>query len=430
MTIGLIALAAVLILALLRVPLGFALFSVSFAGIAYIKGLDVARILVPLTLSEASFSYELAVVPMFILMGNLLSRTDISEDLFRAANAFLGNIRGGLALATMATCAGFAAVCGSSYATAATMAKVAYPSMKNYGYSESLATAVIAIGGTLGILIPPSIIMIIYGILTQTNVGDLFIAGVMPGLLAVFLYMTVIYVVASIWPNEAPRGEKASANERKKSLMGVWPFLLLFIVILGGLYLRVFTATEAGGIGAGSSFIISLLTRRLTWERFYDSFVETVNTSVTLYMVLFGAMLLSNLISYSGFAEDILSLVVNAGLSGFWLIMVIMLVFFVLGCVMESMTIIFIFVPLFTPILVANGFNLVWFGVLVVVATEIGMVTPPIGMNVFVLKAAIPEIEVGKIFRGLVPFTAVAIMQIPILVLFPWIALFLVNLRQ
>jgi tripartite ATP-independent transporter DctM subunit len=236
MTIGLICLGLVLLLAFMRVPLGIALLTVSVGGITFINNFEVAATLLPMTLSEAAFSYELAVVPLFILMGNVLSRTGISADLFRAANAFLGGVRGGLALATMVTCAGFSAVCGSSFATAATMSKVAYPSMQKYGYSDRLASATIAAGGTLGILIPPSIILMIYGILTQQNIGELFIAGVLPGLLGLAMYMAVIYIIAVVNPEHAPRGTTGTARERWESLSGVWPFLALFLIIIGGLY--------------------------------------------------------------------------------------------------------------------------------------------------------------------------------------------------
>ena len=430
MTIGLLALSLVLLLAFLRVPLAFALLAVGFTGIAWLNGIDTARTLVPMTITEAVFSYELAVVPMFILMGNILSRTGISDDLFRAANAFLGAVRGGLALATMVTCAGFSAVCGSSFATAATMAKVAYPSMQRFGYSDRLATATIAAGGTLGILIPPSIILMIYGILTQTNIGHLFIAGLLPGLLGMLMYMAVIYLVALLKPGEAPRGGSVSAAEKWRSLAGVWPFCLLFLIVIGGLYLAVFTATEAGGIGAGAALIIAAAQRRMTWARFQGIFVETAYTTVMLYTVLFGAMLFGKLITFSGLAEGILTLVVGAGLSKYGLLFAILAVFLFLGCVMDSLAIILIFVPLFTPTLVANGFDLVWFGIIVVVLTEIGLITPPIGMNVFVLKASLPKVPVGTIFIGLVPFIAVDLVRLMILTFFPSVSLVLVGLMK
>lgn len=427
MTIGLICLAAVLLLALLRIPLGISLLTVSLAGISVINSFDAARTMLPMTLTEAAFSYELAVVPMFILMGNVLSRTGISEDLFRAANAFLGSVRGGLALATVVTCAGFSAVCGSSFATAATMAKVAYPSMQRYGYSDRLATATIAAGGTLGILIPPSIILMIYGILTQQNIGELFIAGVIPGLLGLLMYMLVIYLIAVIKPEHAPRGARSTASERWASLAGVWPFVALFLLIIGGLYLGWFTATEAGGIGSGVALLISISQRRMGWSRFREVMLETAYTSVMLYVVLFGAMMFSQLISLSGLADELLQLVQGSGLSKMGILMAILAVFLALGCVMDSMAIILIFVPLFMPTLVAQGFDLVWFGIIVVVLTEIGLITPPVGMNVFVLKANLPKVPVGVIFRGLVPFIAIDLARLAVLVMVPSISLILVH---
>lgn len=430
MTVGLIALATVLLLAFLRVPLGFSLLTVSIAGISYLNSFEAARVLIPMTFTSAAFSYELAVVPLFILMGNVLSRTGISEDLFRAAYAFLGAVRGGLALATMVTCAGFSAVCGSSFATAATMAKVAYPSMKKYGYSERLSSATIAAGGTLGILIPPSIILMIYGILTQQNIGELFIAGVIPGLMGLAMYMAVIYVIAWVRPQDAPRGDKVSTAEKLASVRGVWPFVALFLLIIGGLYLGWFSATEAGGIGAGFALLIALVQRRLTWSRFYEVMRETAMTSVMLYVVLFGALLFAKLISFSGLADELLSLVQDSGLSRIGILIAILAVFLVLGCVMDAMAIILIFVPLFAPTIVAQGFDLVWFGIIVVVLTEIGLITPPVGMNVFVLKANLPKVPVGTIFRGLVPFVGIDLLRLALLVSFPSISLWLVHLMR
>ena len=430
MTIGLICLGLVLLLAFLRVPLGIALLTVSVGGITAINNFEVAATLLPMTLSEAAFSYELAVVPLFILMGNVLSRTGISADLFRAANAFLGGVRGGLALATMVTCAGFSAVCGSSFATAATMSKVAYPSMQKYGYSDRLASATIAAGGTLGILIPPSIILMIYGILTQQNIGELFIAGVLPGLLGLAMYMAVIYIIAVVKPEHAPRGTTGTARERWESLSGVWPFLALFLIIIGGLYGGWFTATEAGGIGSGIALLIAISQRRLGWKRFMEVMKETAMTSVMLYVVLFGAMMFSQLISFSGLADQLLSLVNDSGLSKMGILLAILLVFLLLGCVMDAMAIILIFVPLFAPTLVAQGFDLVWFGIIVVVLVEIGLITPPVGMNVFVLKANLPRVPVGIIFRGLVPFVGVDILRLAVLVAFPSISLWLVQLMR
>lgn len=425
MTIGLIAMAAVILLAILRVPLAFALLSVSVVGIGVGINWNTALLLLPLTISDAVLSYDLAVVPMFILMGNVISKTGIAHDLFRAAYAFVGNVKGGLALSTMMACAGFSAVCGSSYATAATMAKVAYPSMKKYGYSDELASGTIAAGGTLGILIPPSIIMVIYGILTQTNIGHLFIAGVIPGLLGLAMYMLAIRFVAARDPSHAPSGEATSWPDRLRSLAGVWPFLLLFVLIIGGLYGKLFTPTEAAGMGAGLAILIATLHGRLTFRVLRRIIVDTAYTSISLYTVLFGALMLSKLLTLSGLAGSILVLVQSTGLDGVWLIFAILAVFLVLGCVMDSMAIILIFVPLFAPIVVAQGFDLVWFGVIVIVVTEIALITPPVGMNVFVLKAVLPDVPVVRIFRGLFPFIAVDVVRLVLLVFFPVITLWL-----
>lgn len=430
MTLGLICLALVLLLAFLRVPLAFSLLTVSFFGIAWDYGYSTSITMLSMTISDAVFSYDLAVVPLFILMGNILSKTGIAADLFRAANAYLGHIRGGLALSTMVTCAGFSAVCGSSLATAATMSKVAYPSMKKYGYSDSLASASIAAGGTLGILIPPSIILMIYGILTQTNIGELFIAGVIPGLLGLAFYMLAIYVVALFKPEHAPRGDRSNSKEKIDSLKGVWPFFMLFILIFGGIYAKIFTATEAAGMGAGFALIIAVWQKRMTWSKFKHIFLDASFTSVMLYSVLFGAMLFAKFVSFSGLAEGILATVEASGLSNYELIALIMVIFLLLGCVMDSLAIILICVPLFVPIVLANGFDLIWFGIIVVVVTEIALITPPIGMNVFVLKATLPNVSFAAIFKGLVPFIGVDLLRLILLIAVPGISLGLVELMR
>jgi tripartite ATP-independent transporter DctM subunit len=417
--------AAAILLAFLRVPLGFALLAVSVAGIGFAVNWNVAFQLLPFTISDAVLNYDLAVVPMFILMGNIIAKTGIAQDLFRAAHAFVGHVRGGLALSTMMSCAGFSAVCGSSYATAATMAKVAYPSMKRYGYSQSLAAGTIAAGGTLGILIPPSIIMVVYGILTQTNIGDLFVAGVVPGLIGLALYLVVIRLIAARNPSEAPQGAASGWSERWRSLAGVWPFLLIFGLIIGGLYAKLFTPTEAAGMGAGLALVVAVIGGRMSWRMLRRVIVDTAYTSISLYTVLFGALMLSKLLTLSGLAAGVLGLVEATGLEGMALILVILAVFLVLGCVMDSMAIILIFVPLFAPIVVAQGFDLVWFGILVIVVTEIALITPPVGMNVFVLKAVLPDVPVARIFRGLVPFVGVDLVRLVLLLAFPALTLWL-----
>jgi tripartite ATP-independent transporter DctM subunit len=425
MIVGAIAMVSAILLAFLRVPLAFALLAVSVAGIGFAINWKIALQLLPLTISDAVLSYDLAVVPMFILMGNVISKTGIAHDLFRAAYGFVGHVRGGLALSTMVACSGFSAVCGSSYATAATMAKVAYPSMKKYKYSDELAAGTIAAGGTLGILIPPSIIMVVYGILTQTNIGDLFIAGVIPGLLGLAMYMVAISIIAARNPSHAPKGERTPWPEKLRALSGIWPFVLLFGLIIGGLYGKLFTPTEAAGMGAGLAILIAAFHGRLTRAVLRRVIINTAYTSISLYAVLFGALMLSKLLTLSGLAAGVLGLVQSTGLEGYALLLVILLVFMVLGCVMDSMAIILIFVPLFAPIVVAQGFDLVWFGIIVIVVTEIALVTPPVGMNVFVLKAVLPNVPVLRIFKGLIPFIAVDLARLALLLAFPAITLWL-----
>ncbi|PJE33522.1 Sialic acid TRAP transporter permease protein SiaT [Pseudooceanicola marinus] len=427
MILGVTSLAAILMLAFLRVPLGFALLGVSLSGLAWLAGPQLAGSMLAMTISENAFSYDLAVLPMFVLMGNILAATGISDDLFRAANAWLGARRGGLALATMVSCAGFASVSGSSFATAATMSKVAYPPMKSFGYSDKLASATIAAGGTLGILIPPSTILILYGILTETSIGDLFIAGIGPGVLGLLLYALVVVVISHLRPEEAPRAEPQPLDEKLRALSGVWPFALLFLTIIGGIYLKLFTPTEAAGMGAGFAILIAMLLGRLNLKILGEAFRETVMTTVMLYVVLFGAMLLAKLISMSGMGFAVQALVTESGLGPYQTLLAILGIFLVLGCVMESLAIILICVPLFAPVVQAMGMDLVWFGILVVVVTEIGLITPPVGMNVFVLNSCLPGVSMPTIFRGLLPFIAIDVLRLGLLITLPWIALALVN---
>ncbi|MFN3276581.1 MAG: TRAP transporter large permease [Paracoccus sp. (in: a-proteobacteria)] len=427
MILGLTALGSILLLAFLRVPLGFALLTVSLGGLSLLFGPALAGSMLAMTISENAFSYELAVLPMFLLMGNVLAATGISGDLFRAANAFLGARKGGLALATMVSCAGFASVCGSSFATAATMSRVAYPSMKAYGYADRLSSATIAAGGTLGILIPPSTVLMLYGILTETSIGDLFIAGIGPGLLGLALYALVVLAICHLRPQDAPRSPAVPWAVKLRALLGVWPFCALFALIIGGIYFRLFTPTEAAGLGAGFAILIPLAQGRLTFAILREAFRDTVTTSVMLYVVLFGAMLLAKLISVSGMGEAIQSLLLGSGLSPVQTLMLILAIFLVLGCVMDTLAIILICVPLFAPIVAAFDMDLIWFGILVVVVTEIGLITPPVGMNVFVLNSCLPGVRMMTIFRGLVPFIAVDVLRLILLAAFPAISLYLVH---
>lgn len=412
---------------LLRVPIAFAMALVGFFGFAILNGLSLDTLSTfrwnaPLSMAanrviDTAQSYGLSIIPLFILMGNLITRSGLSRELYNASYAFLGHQKGGLAMTTVAACAGFSAVCGSSLATAATMAKVAMPPMKQYGYSDSLASASIAAGGTLGILIPPSIALIIYGLLTETSIRDLFAAGLLPGILGMLLYLIAVKYV--VWRNPAagPAGERMSWSERLGALMGVRDILGLFLLVMGGIYLGVFTPTEAAGIGAGGAFLIALLRRTLTWAALFETLVASAKTSATIFAIVIGAFIFSDFINRAGLPSMMVNVVQGFDISPMAVIVVMLLIYIVLGMVLESMSMLLLTVPVFYPVVADLGFDLVWFGIVVVVVTEISLITPPVGMNVFVLSSVLKEINTGTIFKGILPFFVVDVIRLAIVVM-------------
>jgi C4-dicarboxylate transporter, DctM subunit len=370
------------------------------------------------------------VVPLFILMGNFVTRAGMSHELFRAAYAFVGHLRGGLAMATILACAGFGAICGSSIATAATMAKVAYPSMKRFGYSDALATGAIASGGTLGIMIPPSTILVIYGVFTETNIGKLFAAGVLPGILgAVLLCLTVRYVT---WrdPKAGPPGERASWKERWEAVKGIWMVAFLFIFVMGGLYGGLFTATEGAGMGAFGAMVFALWRRALTWQTLYAALVESARTSAMLFMILIGALMFADFINISAMPAELKNFVTQFQLSPITVVAVICIIYVLLGTAMEELSMVLLTLPVFFPIIVHLGYDPVWFGVLIVVVVEIGLISPPVGMNLFVLKTLLPGVPTTTVFRGVMPFMAADCVRFALLIMFPAISLWLPSLMK
>ena len=331
-------------------------------------------------------------------------------------------------MATIVACGGFSAICGSSLATAATMAKVAMPSMRRYGYDDSLATGSIAAGGTLGILIPPSGILVIYGLLTETSIGKLFAAGVLPGILGILLYIGAIRFVIGRNPKLGPPAERRNWRERLRALSGVWGVLLLFILVMGGIYGGFFTPTEAAGIGAFGAFLFSWFRGMLTFEIFFRVLAESARTTAMLYMVLLGALLFASFVGRAGLPNALIELASSAQLSPPMVILIILVIYFLLGCIFESLSMLLLTVPVFFPLVADLGYNLVWFGIIVVVATEISLITPPIGLNVFVLKGVLPDVATGTIFRGVTPFWCADIVRLALLVGLPWISLVLPNL--
>jgi len=428
MTIALIGFAAVLLLAFMRMPLGIALGLVGFIGFSelssYRAGMsNAARLVI-----DSGQSYGLSVVPLFILMGLMVDRGGMAQELYRAAFAFLGHRRGGLAMSTIVACGMFSAICGSSLATAATMSKVSMPEMRRYKYDDSLATASIAAGGTLGILIPPSVILVIYGLITNASVGKLFIAGVLPGLIGVLFYLAAVFFVVSRNPQAGPAGERSNWGERLVALRDVWTTLGLFIFVIGGIYVGAFTPTEAAGMGAAGAIAIAYFPGALSWKVLIEVARETTLTTAKLFLVVFGAMIFSNFVNRAGLPDALLNIAQGFDFPPMGVIFVILCIYLVLGCVFESLSMILLTVPIFAPLVEGLGFDLIWFGILVVVATEISLITPPIGMNVFVLKGVLKDVSVKTIFKGVTPFWVADIFRIILLALVPAISLFLPSL--
>ena len=427
---ALIGFAVIFTLALLRIPLAFAMGGVGIVGIGLTRGWEPALASTAQVVFETGFAYTLSVIPLFILMGNFVARAGLATELFTAANAFIGHVRGGLAHATVVACAGFGAICGSSIATAATMGKVAYPSMKKLGYSDDLSMGVIAAGGTLGIMIPPSTIMVIYGIITETNIGKLFAAGVIPGLMSAALMMVGIALITWRNPAHAPAGRRSTWPERWSALRGIWGVLLLVFVVLGGIYGGIFTATEGAGFGAAGAFLFALARRRLTWGILYQVLVESARTTAMLFTLLIAATLFANFVNFTSMPGDLKTLITQSGLSPVMIIVAMMLIYVVLGTVMEELTMVLLTIPLFFPIVAALGFNPVWFGVLIVMVVQIGLISPPVGMNMFVLNALLPGVGLGAIYRGCWPFVLVLVIMLGLLIAVPGLSLWLPSLMK
>ncbi|EMP56232.1 TRAP dicarboxylate transporter subunit DctM [Marinobacter santoriniensis NKSG1] len=428
----------IFLIVVMRMPIAFAMGLVGFFGFAFLMGLDLnnfmdfrwrgALSMASNRVVDTVQNYGLSVIPLFVLMGNLVTRSGLSQELYDVSNAFLGHRKGGLSMATVVACGGFSAICGSSLATSATMAKVAMPSMRKYGYSDALATASIAAGGTLGILIPPSIILVIYGLLTESSIRELFAAGFIPGLLGVLLYLAAVWFVVKRNPDAGPAGDKAPWAERLEALKSVWGVLALFTVVMGGIYLGVFTPTEAAGIGAGGAFVIALARRRLTLSTLFETLADTARTSAMLFAVVIGALIFSDFINRAGLPDLLLGFVNSLDVAPLVVILAILGIYILLGMVFESLSMLLLTVPVFYPLVQSLGFDLVWFGIVVVVVTEISLITPPVGMNVFVLSAVLRDVRTGTIFKGVTPFWCADIVRLALITFVTPISLFLPGL--
>ena len=424
---------AVFVLVLMRIPIAFAMGLVGMIGLVYETNNRAAISMVGRLIIDTSQDYGLSVIPLFILMGLFVNKGGISRELYNVSNAFLGHLRGGLAMATIVACGGFAAICGSSLATAATMSKVAMPEMRKYGYSDSLSTASIAAGGTLGILIPPSVVLVIYGLLTETSIGKLFVAGIIPGGIGILLYLVAVKITVMRNPDAGPAGPRATLRERMGALRNVWAVLLLFGLVIGGLYGALnfwpihlaFSPTEAAGMGAAGAFLIALARGGISWRGMREVLEETTLTTASLFSVLIGAWIFSNFVNLAGLPEGLLAAVTALDLEPWAVMCLILLIYLALGCIFESLSMLLLTVPIFFPLVTSLGFDPVWFGIIVVVVTEISLITPPVGLNVFVLKNVIGDVTTGTIFRGVTPFWMMDIIRLILLLVFPTLVLFL-----
>src|SRR5712671_4448117 len=413
------------VLMLLRVPVGMAMGLVGITGFGYLTGLAPALKLIGQTTMRTVTDYSFGVIPMFLLMGAFVSVSGISRELFRAANTFVGHLRGGLGIATVAACAGFAAICGSSVATAATFSAVAYPEMRRFGYPQSFATGVIAAGGTLGAMLPPSTVLAVYGIITEQDIGKLFIAGIVPGILAASMYMTTVAVIVWARPKYLPAGPRSDWPERLKGLRDIWATLLLFFFVIGGLYGGLFTPTEAGGMGAGGAFLIGVLRGRLTRTDIRRSLLQATRTAAAVFTVLIGALLFGYFLTITQTPQKVTLFLTGLGLGRYGVLALIMLMYLILGCLMDALAMVILTVPIIFPVIKELGFDPIWFGVIIVMTVELGLIHPPVGMNIFVIKSVIEDVKISTIFYGVLPFIITDILRLIILIAFPIIALYL-----
>jgi tripartite ATP-independent transporter DctM subunit len=398
---------------------------VGMCGYSYIAGPHAALKLIGQTSMRTVTDYTFGVIPMFMLMGAFVSVSGVSKELFRAANAFIGHLRGGLGVATILACGGFAAICGSSVATAATFSSVAYPEMRRYGYPQSFATGVIAAGGTLGAMLPPSTVLAVYAILTQQDIGKLFMAGIVPGVFAILMYVLTIFIIVKVKPNWLPKGEDQTWSDRIAGIKAIWAPIVLFIFVIGGLYGGYFTPTEAGGVGASGAFILGIIRGKLNLHSIKEALLSATRTSAAVFTVLIGAMLFGYFLTITQVPQKVTLLLTGLGLGSYGVLALIMLMYLVLGCLMDSMAMIILTVPIIYPVILQLGFDPIWFGVIIVMTVELGLIHPPVGMNVFVIKSVVKDVSFLTIFRGVIPFILTDICRLMILIAFPIIALWL-----
>jgi tripartite ATP-independent transporter DctM subunit len=421
--IGVGGLAAMFALMVLRMPVGMAMLAVGYFGVVLMSGSRSANALLVTEAFSATANYSLTVIPLFILMGNIASAAGFSRRLYEAAFAWVGRLRGGLASASIVGCAAFSAVSGSSVATAVTIGKVALPEMKRFGYSDALATGAVAAGGTLGFLIPPSTGFVLYAILTEESIGQLFMAGILPGLLLTAFFMFTVTLVTIRNPEAGPRGPAISLAERMQALLRAFPLLAIIVVSIGGIYLGVFTPVEAAGIGAGLIILMALAMRKLAWNVLSSAILDTVRTTAMLYLIIIGASVLNPFLAMTHVPATLGEAMTSLGLGPYGVLFMIVVIYLALGMFMDGLAMLVVTIPIFFPIMMGLGFDPIWFGVIAVILVEMGMITPPVGLNVFVVKSVAQDVPMSTIFRGVLPFWVAMSLCLLAIVVFPQIAL-------
>jgi len=429
-TVGIIGLGILFLIMFLRVPIGVAMALVGIIGFSYLVSVEGALHVAAAEVYSMFFSYSLTPVALFIFMGQIVFRSGVGERLYRTVYSWLGHLSGGLSMATIGACAGFAAICGSPTASVATMGTVCLPEMKRYNYDPALATGCVAAGGTLGILIPPSVTFIVYGILVEESIGKLFIAGIFPGLLLAGLFIVTIFIITRRNPRLGPPGPRATWRERLVSLTGVWEMLALFALVMGGLFAGLFTPTEAGALGAFGALILGLVQRRLTRREFIMSLFETLRTTSMVFVILAGTSILGRFLAVTKIPFELAGWVSELPVSPMAIFAVIVLMYIIAGCVIEALPLIMLTVPIFFPVVVALGFDPIWFGVIIVLLAQMGLITPPVGVSAYIIKGVAPDVPLGTIFRGAITFLPAMVICVIILMAFPQIALFLPNLMS
>jgi tripartite ATP-independent transporter DctM subunit len=422
---GILGFVALFALLAARMPIGLAMLVTGAGGIAILNSPTAAMNVMgsfPFTYSAV---YSLSVIPLFILMGNFAGVSGMGTDLFRAAYVWMGHRKGGLAAATILACAGFASLSGSSVASAATMGKVALPEMRRYRYDPGLATGTIAAGGTLGILIPPSTVLIVYGLLTEQSVGQLFLAGFLPGLLLTLLFVATIFLVSRLRPELAPAGERVPFTGRMQALGGTGALLAVVFIVIGGIYAGIFTTTEAAAVGAFLTFLHGLWTRRLTLPRFFTALLDTIKTTSMVFFILIGAHFFSPFLALTRIPSNISTWIGELAIPALAILLIILVIYLILGCFMEGFAMLVLTLPIVFPIITELGYDPIWFGIIIVLVVEMGLISPPVGMNVFVVKGVAPDVPLTDIFRGIFPFLGAMAVCVGLLIAFPDIALFL-----